>query len=463
MSPVHRALLTRIAALLVLAAAAALAFGLTGFLAALAAGLIVLLLSDARRLATLDAWARQPPGTPLPLADGIWGDVFGQLTRRTREAMAQRAELSEALDRFRLVAEALPDGVVILDEVGAIEWMSTHAADLLLLDRTQDIGVRLGQLVREPAFLDFLAATEMPLPLTLATGRTQGRTLEFRRAPFSVGQELLIVRDMTQLAKLETMRRDFVANCSHELKTPLTVTLGYLETAQDGLVDTPAETVAGYLEVAMQQAQHMRALIDDLLMLSSLETDAPPVESLLPVADLVAQVRAEAAALSNGRHEISLSCDPPDASSTALRGAERELHSALANLASNAVRYTPERGRIHLSWQDRADGGGIFCVEDSGIGIAPEHIGRLTERFYRVDRGRSRAHGGTGLGLAIVKHVLERHQARLEVDSEPGRGSSFRIVFPPQRIVRDQIANEAARAPMDARRPARSDRDIPLG
>jgi two-component system phosphate regulon sensor histidine kinase PhoR len=227
------------------------------------------------------------------------------------------------------------------------------------------------------------------------------------------------------------MRRDFVANVSHELKTPLTVTLGFVETALEVLHDTPPQEIAQYLQTAAEQAQRMQQLIDDLLTLSSLETDSPPpLEDPIDAAELLADVCREVQALSAGRHRITLENDGP----CGLLGSGRELRSAFANLAGNAVRYSPQGGEILLSWSGAGEGGARFSVSDHGIGISREHLPRLTERFYRVDRGRSREAGGTGLGLAIVKHVLERHQAALQIESEPGQGSRFSAVFPSHRV-----------------------------
>jgi two-component system phosphate regulon sensor histidine kinase PhoR len=377
-------------------------------------------------------WAGCPLGTPTPSASGAWGAAFEALHRRGRLASAEREQATQELERFRRAAEALPDGVMILDGHRSIEWMNLHAEVCLGLKGSVDTGSRITHLLREPEFLEYLdAADHRGVPLDLRTQRNPGRSLQVQAAPFAAGRTLLLVRDVTQLQKLATMRRDFVANVSHELKTPLTVTLGFVETALDALHDTPPPEIAGYLQTAAEQARRMQQLIDDLLTLSALETDSPPpLEDPVAVAALLEDVRVEIAALSAGRHRITLECDGP----RHLRGSARELHSAFANLAGNAVRYTPDGGEIALRWSGEAAGGGRFSVRDSGIGIAAQHLSRLTERFYRVDRGRSREAGGTGLGLAIVKHVLERHQAVLQIESEPGRGSRFSAVFPAHRI-----------------------------
>jgi two-component system phosphate regulon sensor histidine kinase PhoR len=377
-------------------------------------------------------WARCPLGTPTPSASGAWGEVFDALHKRGRLSSAAREQATQELDRFRRAAEALPDGVMILDGHRAIEWMNLHAEACLGLKSSVDTGSRITHLLREPEFLEYLDSPDhRGQPLELQTQRNPGRSLQVQAAPFAAGRTLLLVRDVTQLQKLATMRRDFVANVSHELKTPLTVTLGFLETALDSLADTPPVEIANYLKTAVEQARRMQQLIDDLLTLSSLETDSPPpLEDPIDVAVLLAEIHQEVAALSNGRHRILLENTGP----RGLLGSARELRSAFANLAGNAVRYTPDGGEISLGWSAERAGGGRFFVRDSGIGIAKQHLPRLTERFYRVDRGRSRDLGGTGLGLAIVKHVLERHQAALQIESEPGRGSRFSAVFPAHRV-----------------------------
>jgi two-component system phosphate regulon sensor histidine kinase PhoR len=334
--------------------------------------------------------------------------------------------------RFRRAAEALPDGVLILDGHRAIEWMNLQAEVCLGLKASVDTGSRVTHLLREPEFLAYLDSTDhRGIPLELHTQRNPGRIIQVQAAPFAAGRTLLLVRDVTQLQKLATMRRDFVANVSHELKTPLTVTLGFIETAQDALDDTPPAEVARYLHTAGEQARRMQQLIEDLLTLSALETDAPPpLEDRIGVAALLEDLLQETRALSANRHRVRLENSGP----AWLLGSVRELRSAFGNLAANAVRYSPEGGDITLVWRSEGEAGARFQVRDSGIGIAAEHLPRLTERFYRVDRGRSREAGGTGLGLAIVKHVLERHQATLRIESEPGRGSTFSVIFPVHRV-----------------------------
>jgi two-component system phosphate regulon sensor histidine kinase PhoR len=375
-------------------------------------------------------WLRTPLDASPPIAVGVWASIFDSLYLQTRKAGRETRQVVSELERLRLAAEVLPEGVLILDDHHAIEWMNREAEACLGLNAAADTGSRLTHLLREPALADYLEAAEnRPVPLVFSTQRNPGRILQLQIAPIAAGRVLLMVRDVTQLEKLATMRRDFVANVSHELKTPLTVTLGFIETAIDALGEATAEELAGYLRTAAEQARRMQHLIEDLLILSSLETDSPPREEDVNLSGLLAAVREEAAALSAGRHHIDLEIS----GATYLSGSERELHSAFGNLATNAVRYTPTGGRIRLRWSTNANGG-RFSVEDQGIGIAEAHLPRLTERFYRVDHGRAREMGGTGLGLAIVKHVLERHQAHLEIVSTLGKGSTFTAAFPSHRV-----------------------------
>jgi two-component system phosphate regulon sensor histidine kinase PhoR len=424
--------------LLVVGVTAWLLWGPQVAIVAVAVVALLMLARHERQLARLVAWAGQPIGTPVPEAAGRWSDAFLALHRRARQAARQREELQEMVERFRLATEALPEGVLILDQGRTIEWMNSRAEVLLGLDQQQDVGVPVTHLMREPELIAFLEQQrkngEPPAPLVMRPLRNPGHVLHIRGAPFSAGRTLLLVEDLTQLERLETVRRDFVANVSHEMRTPLTVVQGFLETAKDSIADTghptPPEEIVQYLDMALDHAHRMQSLIEDLLTLSTLETDAPPQEERFDVSTLLAMVREETQVLSGGRHELVIENNGPQS----LLGSRRELHSAFSNLACNAVRYTPSGGCITLRWQKLNGSGAIFEVVDTGIGIDSRHLPRLTERFYRVDRGRSRDSGGTGLGLAIVKHVLERHQATLSIKSTPGVGSTFTAQFPVRRV-----------------------------
>lgn len=408
---------------------------MTEILAWLLIGLLLILLAvvwrDGVQLRRLIRWAGQPIGTPVPDASGRWGEAFVALHKRSRAAAEQREQLHEALERFRQAAQAMPDGVVILGSQLAIEWANSQAEHLLGIDARRDAGAPVINIVREPNFIAYLQDGDYASPRVLRAVRQPGQSLQVRAVPFGQARLMLLVRDVTQFERLETMRRDFVANVSHELKTPLTVVAGFVDTLIDGWADLAPEEAKHLLGLAGEQATRMRHLIEDLLTLSALETDAPPQEEPVSMAAVLADVREEASVLSAGRHEIVLTDHGP----ATLLGSPRELRSAFGNLVSNAVRYTPAGGRIELHWQQDSNGEAVFTVVDNGIGIEAQHISRLTERFYRVDRGRSRETGGTGLGLAIVKHVLERHGGRLQIDSKAGFGSRFAARLPARRVV----------------------------
>ncbi len=417
--------------LVLLALAVALFAGATWGWAVFACGLLVLGTHHLRNLARLVRWSQEPVGAPVPHAFGMWGRVFGDIGRRSRMTYDMRQRLSSALERFQAASQAMPDGVIYLADDDSIEWLNLKAEQHFGLDHTHDVGAPVTNLVRQPEFARYLQSCRFDEPLILQAGRRAGLTLQIQLIPFGDGQKMVLSRDISQLEKLETMRRDFVANVSHELRTPLTVVGGFLETLLEGLDDFERDDVLRFLRLAHEQSNRMRRLIEDLLTLSALETGAPaPAEERIDVADLLDEIRAETEMLSAGRHVVTLQA----VGDGVLLGSNKEIHSALANLASNAVRYTPAGGRIDICWQVD-ERGAEFAVRDNGIGIAPEHVPRLTERFYRVDRGRSRETGGTGLGLAIVKHILTRHQADFNISSTVGEGSVFSVRFPKARVM----------------------------
>ena len=421
----------RLAALTAIGAAALLA-GLVGGAAwgwaICAAGLAGLLAYHLRHLARLGRWLAHPVPGSVPEALGSWNEVLTALHRFEREVAKREEMLADALARFRRAAQALPDGVVMLDADNRIEWCNDNAAAMLNLDPRADTGRPIANLVREPAFIDYLAAPNHDsLPAVRATA-AQGVVLALQLIPYGESQKLLLCRDVTQAERVETMRRDFVANVSHELRTPLTVLVGFLETVRELKLDP--SRVRDYLGMMREQASRMHRIIEDLLTLSVLESAPPPPSDRVRMASLLARLRLEAEALSAGRHSILTEGQP----TLDLLGSETELASAFGNLVSNAIRYTPPGGKVSIVWSEGPDGAS-FTVEDTGMGIAPEHIPRLTERFYRVDRSRSRETGGTGLGLAIVKHAVARHQASLDIESKPGAGSRFTVRFPLQRTM----------------------------
>ena len=434
MNPVYRGTAAAIGVAAFCGLLVALLLGAAWGCASTAILLAAFLVHHVRHLARLQRWLEHPESGKVPEGTGAWDEVLSALHRHERNVAGQQTELAEALARFRRAAQAMPDGVVLLDSHNCIEWCNDNAAAMLELDPRADIGRPIANLVRDPAFIEYLAAHDEDRQRAVRVPASRGVVLAIRLVPYGEEQKLMLARDVTQAERLETMRRDFVANVSHELRTPLTVLVGFLETVRELKLDP--QRVRDYLGMMGEQAGRMHRIIDDLLALSVLESAPPPPMERVPVAPLLERLRADAGALSGGRHAISVHGTP----TFDLLGAESELASAFGNLASNAVRYTPTGGSVRLVWRDGPDGA-TFTVEDTGPGIAPEHVPRLTERFYRVDRSRSRETGGTGLGLAIVKHALARHQATLEIESEIGKGSRFTARFPPQRTIPAQPVN----------------------
>jgi two-component system phosphate regulon sensor histidine kinase PhoR len=414
---------------LALAALVAAGFGAAWGFAMLAVGLGAIIGVQLWHVHRLMRWADAALDAPVPEARGAWGPVFAALHRRVRTRMLHQHDLATTIERFRSAVEALPDGMVIIDAANHIQWANTRAQAHLGLDLAKDTGRPLLNLLRQPEVVRYFETGDFTDAVVIDSLRGAGTTLSIQVVPFGVDERLLISRDITQLEAVARMRRDFIANVSHELKTPLTVVAGFLETLQDLELEPRQRT--RYLQLMAEQAASMQRLVDDLLTLSSLESEQNPVaESEFAIVPLLLEVSADAKVLSARRHEVALDIGEP----AMLAGSRDELASAFGNLVSNAIRYTPDGGTITLGWHIDGEGRGAFSVADTGIGIAPEHVPRLTERFYRVDRSRSRATGGTGLGLAIVKHVLLRHQAELDVTSELGQGSTFTVLLPARRV-----------------------------
>ena len=414
--------------------------GGTGWaLAVLAIGAIAVIGFHLYHLELLSEWASGPLDGPVPVGRGSWAPTFGAIYRQVRTRAAYQRDLRHLIARFQQAAEAIPDGIVVLDKNNRIEWANARALAQLGLDLAHDTGAPIVNLVRQPEFLRYLESGDYGNPIVVASGRDSRITLSLQLVPFSLDKKMLMSRDVTQLEALARMRRDFIANVSHELKTPLTVISGFVETMQDMELDSRQR--ARFLQLMLEQASNMQRLVADLLTLSALESEHNMVaEERFAIVPLMLEVSSEAKALSKGQHEVSLAIG--DAAT--VLGSREELSSAFGNLVSNAIRYTPSNGRIAIAWRVDPDGTGVFSVSDSGIGVAAEHLPRLTERFYRVDRSRSRATGGTGLGLAIVKHVLLRHQAELEIDSEIGRGSTFAVRLPARRVERAPETGDSA-------------------
>jgi len=416
---------------LAVAVVALTAWPLAGAVAALAllgAGMLGVAAWHLIQLDALTRWAGKALEEAVPEGRGTWAIAYAALYRRLRLRSARQRDLRLALDRFVSGAEALPEGVVVLDGANRIQWANPRAQAHLGIELRHDAGAPIVNLVRQPAFVQYLANGDFSEPVVIDSQREAGMTLSIQIVPFGMEEKLLMSRDITRLEAVARLRRDFIANVSHELKTPLTVLTGFLETLADMRLDERQRQ--RYLALMAEQAQNMQRLVDDLLTLSALESEHRVLlEAEFAIVPLLLQVSADAKALSAGRHEITLNIRDQ----ANVLGSRDEVASAFGNLVSNAVRYTPDGGRIALDWRVTADGA-EFSVADTGIGIAAEHISRLTERFYRVDRSRSRATGGTGLGLAIVKHVLIRHQAELMIDSAPAQGSRFTVRLPARRV-----------------------------
>lgn len=405
----------------------------------------------------LSLWLKKPEIKTIPNGNGVWEDIFAELYHEQRRHSRSKTQLSSALGRFRHAASALPDGVVVLNSDNKIEWCNPPAESQLGLNLNQDEAQPIQYLVRDGDFIAYLQSQNYVNPIKirswsnteLSPEHKTEITLEIQLVPFGTKQKLLICRDVTSLEKIEAMRRDFIANVSHELRTPLTVVGGFLETLTD-MEGAVLPSTLPYFAMMQEQTGRMRGIIEDLLTLSQIESNAQsPENNEIDMGKLLSMMQNDANALSQTLSSAKESGEKQQQTITLnfdenlnITGASDELHSAFSNLVTNAVRYTPQNGDIHISWYLEEKSGqqvAIFCVKDSGIGIEQQHIDRLTERFYRVDRSRSRATGGTGLGLSIVKHILTRHQAKLEIKSIMNEGSTFSVIFPKERIVQKQV------------------------
>lgn len=405
------------------------------FVFALAGGYAWLAL-DTLRAARLLRWLQQGNVAGDALGDGMWGEVSDRVRRLVRAKDRVASDSDDRLQDLLAALQASPNGVVLLEAQGRIEWFNATAATHFGFDPARDRLQHFGNLVRDPGFAAYFAAGDFSGDVVMP-GRENTSVkpvkISVHLHPYGGGRSLLLSRDITALEQAEAMRRDFVANVSHEIRTPLTVLAGFVETLQ--YLPLNDQERQRYLGLMSQQALRMQSLVSDLLMLSRLEgSPLPNAQEWVSAKGLLTQCEQDArdlssvlwARLQDVTFDIEGDCD--------VAGSASELLSAMSNLIGNAIRYTPADQFIGVRWKLLPNGAALFSVQDSGPGIAPEHIGRLTERFYRVDRSRSRDTGGTGLGLAIVKHVAQRHSAELLIESTPGKGSVFSILFPPQRI-----------------------------
>jgi len=386
---------------------------------------LVLLVRHAWQLYKLGEWLGDARLEVMPEGTGIWDDVLSRLYQMVKQHNQTKQKLATQLLQMEQATAALPEGVVILNEVNRIEWFNPIAQQHFDLDREHDIMQDITYLVRQPEFIGYLHKSDFSKPLMMRPARHDDMVVSIKLIPYGGNKRLLISRDITQFERVESMRRDFVANVSHELRTPLTVVNGFVENLQD-MPDLGHDSARRALELMSEQTKRMENLVADLLTLSRLESNQNPLhDEMVDISGLLDEVCQGGRLLSNEKHDLRSEVE----GNTKMLGNREELRSAFDNLLGNAIRYTPEGGLITLRWRERS-GQQVFSVKDSGIGIPAQHISRLTERFYRVDSSRSRETGGTGLGLAIVKHIAMRHQATLEVFSEEGKGSTFSLVFP---------------------------------
>ncbi|ORE86214.1 PAS/PAC sensor signal transduction histidine kinase [Oceanococcus atlanticus] len=401
--------------------------------------------------AALVRWLNAPKKHELPDGVGIWREIYTGSYERWKQGKKRKRQLRAIVSEFRASTAALPDAAVVLDADGCISWFNEAATNLLDLEGKRDRGIRISHLIRHPEFANYLKADDSEKAgIEIAAPAESGRMLWIRVIAYGQGQKLLIARDVTKMKQLEQSRRDFVANASHELRTPLTVLRGYLDmmaqeaesdeiAAQAGEKDTTDGLAPWHapLQEMRRQASRMQKIIADLLKLANLEASGRHAsDELIDIPALIGASLEEAMVLSDGQHEFIAHVDE----SLNLRGNQAELHSVISNLLSNALRYTPPQGKIEIFWENRSNGA-LLRVCDTGIGISPTDLPRLTERFYRADTARSRETGGTGLGLAIVKHALERHEGQLKIRSQLGQGSEFTCHFPRTRsVTRDALA-----------------------
>jgi len=386
----------------------------------------------------LDRWLRLRSQIDPPNLGGIWGDIVGQVIRLHRRKQFHKQRLIQLFRELRRSTAALPDGVIILSTQREIVWFNRQAARLLGLKRPMDLGLRIDNLIRSPEFVLYLHGDDFAMPLVIRPPVQLDLYLALQVVPYGGGQSLLLVRDVTRQMRLEAMRKDFVANASHELRTPLTVISGYLDTLADDTSIDPAWS--GPIKDMRAQAQRMNAIIADLLVLSRLESTAgAAVRDPIDVPSMLERLHRDALASADRPRHVVLELESTDG----LFGSAHEIESAFTNLLVNGMKYTLAEGTVRMRWWADAEGA-YFSVIDSGIGIPAEHIPRLTERFYRVDAGRSRGQGGSGLGLAIVKHALQRHGGWLDVQSTEGKGSTFTCHFPQQRIWQQTVRAAAS-------------------
>ena len=388
------------------------------------------------QLRELASWLNHRSVADPPHGLGLWGDVVAQVVRLHRRKRFHKERLTRLFRELRRSTSAMPDGVVMLDPQGEIVWFNRKAGELLDLSRRADLGLRIDNLVRHPDFVQYLRGGQHAIPVIVRIDTPTERHLAFQLISYGEDQRLLMLRDVTREVRLEQMRKDFVANASHELRSPLTVVAGYLETFGG---DPNLGELAAPIAEMRRQTDRMTHIVEDLLALSRFEANDAPIKGQpIDVSGMASLLRKDVLARPVHPRQVEVIID----SRAFLIGDEAMVQSAFSNLVDNAAKYTPADGSMQIRWWTDGEGA-HFAVRDTGLGISAEHIPRLTERFYRVDPGRSRETGGSGLGLAIVKHALHRHGGRLEIESIEGRGSTFTCHFPPERVLESRVAATA--------------------
>lgn len=391
------------------------------------ATLIIFILIHIYWIYKLSNWVESPSLKNLPNGTGIWQNIFAKLYRTYRQQKKSQTQLTTTLDQFIQAAEAINDGIVGVNEDNEILWSNKKAQKMLNINPKKDYNQPINYIFRNSDLSNYLIKENYEDSINIHNTNNK-LDIEIKATFFSENHKLITCRDLTSLKKIQNLRKDFVSNFSHELKTPLTVISGFLETLEDRKkIDVQSKKI---ISLMSEQAHRMKKLIDDLLLLSNVESDYLQNRSeKIIMRDIFKKIKNEVSFIDQQQHKISYSLN----NEINIYGSSTEIYSAFINLLTNAIRYTDKKGEITVSW-NKINNDAIFQVADTGIGIPEKHLKRITERFYRVDEDRSRESGGTGLGLSIVKNIMHQHQGEIRVASEINSGSSFKLIFPSERI-----------------------------
>lgn len=391
------------------------------------ATLIIFILIHIYWIYQLSNWVESPSLKNLPNGTGIWQNIFAKIYRAYRQQKKSKTQLTTTLDQFIQAAEAINDGIVGVNEDNEILWSNKKAQKMLNINPKKDYNQPINYIFRNSDLSNYLTKENYEDSINIHNTNNK-LDIEIKATFFSENHKLITCRDLTSLKKIQNLRKDFVSNFSHELKTPLTVISGFLETLEDRKkIDVQSKKI---ISLMSEQAHRMKKLIDDLLLLSNVESDYLHNRSeKIIMRDMFKKLKNEVSLIDQEQHKISYSLN----NEINIYGSSTEIYSAFINLLTNAIRYTDKKGEITVSW-NKINNDAIFQVADTGIGIPEKHLKRITERFYRVDEDRSRESGGTGLGLSIVKNVMNQHQGEIRVTSEVNFGSSFKLIFPSERI-----------------------------